>query len=615
MKLPGHRYDALKELFGRALECAPSEREAFILRETEETPELRGALLRLLVEVTASAEAEFGALRSSPQLERYELGEVIGEGGGGIVFEAWQRQPRRKVAIKLLRAHGSISEQRFLQEIEILGQLSHPGIVQIIEGGVTDGGQSFYVCELVPGARSITEYIQVELLGLPQRLDLFAQVCAAVAYAHERGVLHLDLKPSNVLVDRDGRVRVIDFGIAKLAAELDGAAAPVGERASHAPSAGSLASMAPEQARGGPSRLASSTDVYALGLLLFELVTGEPARTLDGCDLARALRLVREGDLPRVVARAGELSPAVRLAIESATRIDPAARVRSPVDLARLALTSRDPSPGEARPGSWTVACACALLVGAAMTFDATYAPQRRSLEREQEAGSGGPVSASATGSMSLGSYGGPPPKSPQTEAKPLDTPRRGARSSGSKVFRERDRAWSFESKVARARERDHFAMLAEQTEQLWEQHRMDQGSLMRDHRLADYAILCFLTDREEEALRLAREALESPQMRPLRADRLRAMLGWILLRRGAREEARAVAVELAGITAGQDRLEESRAQAEIMLGVLRAQDGEEEAGRAAATEGLRTLEAVLLPLDPRLDWAREALAALDRRR
>ncbi|MBK9385843.1 MAG: serine/threonine protein kinase [Planctomycetes bacterium] len=598
MSLPEELYAELKELFVRASELEPGERASFVRRETEGREELRSSALRLL---EANSPRVIRQIQAPPELARYELGAVLGEGGGGIVIEAWQRQPRRRVAIKLLREARCSLEQRFAQEIEILGRLSHPGIVQIIEGGITSDGRGFYVCELVPEARNVTTYIAAEVLTLEQRLALFAQICAAVAHAHERGVVHLDLKPANILVGGDGRVRIIDFGIAKLWNSADES-----ERGAHgewiADSAGSFASMAPEQARGNADRIGPAADLYALGLLLFELVLGEPARRFERRSFSELLREVAEGALPRLAARAPELPPGVRRAIEAATRLDPAARCASAGELALLALDLGVLRP--ARPGTWLVAVlALAPLAGAQLLDVARSRGAPAELPHERNAALAATPSPRGAAGVSGGEL--------------ADGARRSPRRSGprTQVSPERERAFSMENRIAEARASGGFEALVEETERRWTEVREERASLVRTNVLTDYAILCYARGREDEALRHATEALAMPQMRPMPAARLNAVRGWIYLRQGQHAETRELAERTAARARGGITVEESEAQAAIVLGVLRGLGGELEEGRAQAMEGLRSLDELLGELDPRRDWARAALALLPDRR
>jgi serine/threonine-protein kinase len=228
------------------------------------------------------------------QVGPWRLLEPLGEGGSSIVFRAAREQHgvEQTVALKLLR-HGLLTEderRRFRDERRALAQLSHPGIARLVEGGLTEAGMPYIAIELVEG-EPVTDYVRKRRLGLRARLLLFVSVCRAVEAAHRALIVHRDLKPSNVLVTREGEARLLDFGIAKLLH------AP-GEDATHTQRvAMTPAYAAPEQFNHGP--ITTATDVYALGVLLDELVTGERRAQGDArTPSARISAEAPEGSLP-----------------------------------------------------------------------------------------------------------------------------------------------------------------------------------------------------------------------------------------------------------------------------------------------------------------------------
>ncbi|TAJ18267.1 MAG: serine/threonine protein kinase, partial [Planctomycetota bacterium] len=240
------------------------------------------------------ADAKLGAFR---------LLRRIGSGGMGDVWEAEQEQPRRRVAVKVLRAgaaRGSLLA-RFLSEIDILARLSHPSIAQVYASGVQAFGDGdarvelpWYALELLEGARDLATYAREERLSRAARLDLFTEVCGAVAHAHQRGVIHRDLKPANVLVTRDGRPKVIDFGVARA---IDGAASAAGGPTLVTQGGevlGTLRTMAPEQLGGGADPVDVRADVYALGVMLYELLCDAPPIDLAGLSIVDAAAAIRE---------------------------------------------------------------------------------------------------------------------------------------------------------------------------------------------------------------------------------------------------------------------------------------------------------------------------------
>jgi serine/threonine-protein kinase len=210
----------------------------------------------------------------------YRVVRELGRGGMGVVYlaERDDGQYRQRVAVKLLRSSPDAEElrRRFLAERQILASLSHPHIAQLLDGGISDGELPYLVIEYVDGL-PITDYCDRHRLGIDERLRLFQDVCAAVQHAHQNLVLHRDLKPGNVLVTAAGTVKLLDFGIAKLLnPSLAGTEQPVTRTAFRMMTP---AYASPEQVRG--DSLTTASDVYALGLLLYELLVGCPAHRID----------------------------------------------------------------------------------------------------------------------------------------------------------------------------------------------------------------------------------------------------------------------------------------------------------------------------------------------
>ena len=262
---------------------------------------------------------------------RYTLVEVIGEGGMGSVYLASQTEPvKRQVALKLIKtgmdSRGVLA--RFDAERQALALMDHPNIARIYDGGVTPAGQPFFVMELVQGV-PLTEYCDQQRLTVKARLELFVAVCQAVQHAHQKGIIHRDLKPGNVLVTEvDGRPtpKVIDFGVAK-ATEVkltDMSFADTGAIV------GTPAYMSPEQADPSSMDIDTRTDVYALGVMLYELLTGSPpidAKQFQRGAILEMLRMVREVDPPR---------PSTKLSTAEALPNIAANRSIEPARLAKL---------------------------------------------------------------------------------------------------------------------------------------------------------------------------------------------------------------------------------------------------------------------------------------
>ncbi|MFT5733872.1 MAG: tetratricopeptide (TPR) repeat protein/predicted Ser/Thr protein kinase [Planctomycetota bacterium] len=257
----------------------------------------------------------------------YRVTGLLGSGGSGLVYSARQENPAREVALKVfLGGLGTESGRaRFAHEAEVLASLRHPGIAQIFEGGVhLEGGVPlpFFAMELVTGARTVTDYTRSESRTSDQRVELLVRVCEAVAHGHRRGVIHRDLKPENVLVDELGAPRVIDFGLAKLTAN-----SPASLRTTLPGSfLGTLGYMSPEHAAGDPGAIDVRSDVYALGVLAFEVLFETSPHALAGRTLTEALTIIRDvpprrpsehgapRDLESILLKALEKDPARRYA-------------------------------------------------------------------------------------------------------------------------------------------------------------------------------------------------------------------------------------------------------------------------------------------------------------
>ena len=240
----------------------------------------------------------------------YQVKRLIGAGGMGRVYEAQQENPRRTVAIKLLgKGVASASAlRRFEFEAQVLAYLKHPGIAQIYEAGSYGDGASglpWFAMEYISNAKPITEYARDSKLGTRERMRLFKQACEAVAHGHQRGVIHRDLKPTNILVDGAGQVKVIDFGVARTTDSdmvVNTLQTDVGQLV------GTVQYMSPEQFDADPHDLDIRSDVYALGVVLYELLSGRLPYELRKKAIHEAARVVREED----PARLSTIAPGLR---------------------------------------------------------------------------------------------------------------------------------------------------------------------------------------------------------------------------------------------------------------------------------------------------------------
>jgi serine/threonine protein kinase/predicted RNA polymerase sigma factor len=311
-------------IFARAIEIeSVQERAEFLEQACGSDPRLRREMEQLVADhFRAGAFLERPAIQVAvTSLERageapgtvigpYKLLEQLGEGGMGMVFVAEQTQPvRRRVALKVIKP-GMDSRQvvaRFEGERQALALMDHPNIARVLDGGETASGRPYFVMDLVKGM-PITRYCDVHRLTPRQRLDLFIPVCQAVQHAHQKGIIHRDLKPSNVLVALyDGRPvpKVIDFGVAKAAGQ------PLTEHTlvtGFGAVVGTLEYMSPEQAELNQLDVDTRSDIYSLGVLLYELLTGTTPlekKRLKEATMLEALRLIREEEPPRPSTRLG----------------------------------------------------------------------------------------------------------------------------------------------------------------------------------------------------------------------------------------------------------------------------------------------------------------------
>ena len=246
------------------------------------------------------------------RIGRYKLIERIGEGGCGVVYMAEQEEPvRRQVALKIIKLGMETKSviARFEAERQALALMDHPNIARVFDAGATERGSPYFVMELVHGVR-ITDYCDQNHLDVRQRLDLFVQICHAIQHAHQKGVIHRDIKPSNIMVAlQDGQPvpKVIDFGIAK-ATEARLADRPL--LTADALLLGTPAYMSPEQADVSGLDVDTRSDIYSLGVLLYELLTGRTpfdAKQLLESGLDELRRTLREREPPRPSARLGAL--------------------------------------------------------------------------------------------------------------------------------------------------------------------------------------------------------------------------------------------------------------------------------------------------------------------
>lgn len=336
------RWQIVKDVCQLALERDPGHRDAFLVDACGDDDELRRDVESLIEELTSSGiltqpiwqpnwqpkndPDQFG-IRAEPasrdpwlqKIGQYRIIGLVGEGGMGTVFEAQQDHPFRTVAIKVIK-QGLSSPQilkRFKRESEALSRLEHPGIAQIYEAGAeitAFGIQPYLAMEFIRG-ETLKEYSQSHSLSTRERLEIAVQICDAIEHAHQRGLIHRDLKPGNIMVDGNGRPKVLDFGVARLI-DIDAQATRITVAGQMV---GTLAYMSPEQVLADPVEVDKRTDVYSLGLIIYELLADRPAYVI-GKHFAKALNTIREqvparlssisadylGEIERIVAKALE---------------------------------------------------------------------------------------------------------------------------------------------------------------------------------------------------------------------------------------------------------------------------------------------------------------------
>src|SRR5881409_1712606 len=334
--VPPDRITREETIFNAAVELSdPAKRAAYLELACDGDAALRARLEKMLAAdgdsffekplpaqslgdaATLAASSSPGAepLAVSEHIGRYKLLQKIGEGGCGVVYMAEQSEPvRRHVALKVIKLGMDTKSviARFESERQALALMEHPNIAKVLDAGATETGRPYFVMELVRGIR-ITDYCDQNNLSTQARLDLFMQICRAIQHAHQKGIIHRDIKPSNILVTisepgAPGSPKVIDFGIAK---------ATTGQRltdktlfTAFEQFIGTPAYMSPEQAMMTSLDIDTRTDIYALGVLLYELLTGKTpfdAKDLLAAGLDEMRRTIREVEPIKPSTRVGSL--------------------------------------------------------------------------------------------------------------------------------------------------------------------------------------------------------------------------------------------------------------------------------------------------------------------
>ena len=354
---------SIEQLFHLACEM-PVEKQASFL----ETACKNDETLKSRVESLLRADRESAAILDRSQLvqltdsspnpsvgdfiDHYQLVRVIGDGGMGRVFLAQQQEPvRRQVAIKVIPFNHVCSDEiirRFSAERQVLAMFDHPNVTKVFDGGITDEGLPYFVMEHVNG-QPITQFCEQQQLSIEQRLQLFIDTCRAIEHAHQRGVIHRDIKPSNILVALDDGTpvpKVIDFGIAKALGESS--FGPNQFVTQHGAFMGTPQYMSPEQAKMDNSPVDVRSDVYSLGVLLYELLTGTPPITqseIEDIGLLKTLEKIRDGEItPPSKKLEARFDSELSQIPPQTTRKKLARRLRGDLDWITLAALANSPS-------------------------------------------------------------------------------------------------------------------------------------------------------------------------------------------------------------------------------------------------------------------------------
>lgn len=371
---------SLLDAFAKVMSVPPQNRDSVILEVCGSDISMRDQLARLIAAADTSAaeddplsDAAIDGRRQSLEsaktlnttavnpgtsIASYEIHSLLGEGGMGTVYLATQRKPSRQVALKVLKTKFPTDRllRRFELETETLGKLRHPGIAQIYEAGIYER-QPYFAMEYVDGL-PVTEFIKRHQLGTRDKLKLIAKIASAVQHAHQHGIIHRDLKPANILVAElsvddqsqpSGQPKVLDFGVAKLT-ESDVAVTTL--QTDIGQLIGTISYMSPEQAAGDPTQVDTRSDVYALGVIAYEILTGSLPLDLTGRLVHEAVRIIREVEPTRLSAMDRSLRGDVETIIATSLEKEPSRRYASPSAFASDIERYLNDQPILAKPAS-----------------------------------------------------------------------------------------------------------------------------------------------------------------------------------------------------------------------------------------------------------------------
>lgn len=310
---------AAQRLFDEVMKLGTPDPGSWVARNSEDPVVLAEVRRMLVTHGSIATHAESGAAAHPVRLSDPLLGQVMGEfkierligtGGMGRVYLAHPTSnPSQSIALKVLGRglSGSIALTRFQREAEVMERLHHPSIARFLGGGMYDDGDGavpWFAMEYVPESTQLDHWCQKRRLGLREKVGLLAEVCDAIGYAHRSGVMHRDLKPANILMTDAGIPKVIDFGVARCLGDDAGIATV---RTQTGTLVGTMVYMSPEQYRGDPRKVDQRADVYALGVIAFELIAGSYPHDVRACSVADAAHTVCELDAPDIRTCAGDV--------------------------------------------------------------------------------------------------------------------------------------------------------------------------------------------------------------------------------------------------------------------------------------------------------------------
>jgi WD40 repeat protein/predicted Ser/Thr protein kinase len=357
--------DTVKALFLQAVDLEPERRTAFLDEQCAGDAKLRASVEELLLcdakaqstpDFLHSPAAEARAVlrpadRPVPEsIGRYRIVRRLGEGGMGTVYEAVEDDPARTVAVKVMRPGLDSTDlrRRFAREARILGQLHHAGIAQVYDAGTTEDRQLYLAMEFIRGL-PLGEHARVRGLTPPARLELVARVCDAVQHAHEQGIVHRDLKPANILVDDGGQPKVLDFGVAHA---TEGGLVGSSAHTSPGQLIGTVGYMSPEQVAGDPGAVDVRSDVYSLGVILYELLAEQLPYRFEHLPIHEVVRVIQEVEPSRLGSVNHEFRGEVETIVAKALEKDKARRYRSAGELGEDLRRYLAREPIRARPAS-----------------------------------------------------------------------------------------------------------------------------------------------------------------------------------------------------------------------------------------------------------------------